>query len=455
MTTSPRRLAVVLAAGQGKRMASNLPKVLHRIGFRSMLGHVVAAMDAAGFHEVAVVVGPGAEGEAVAAEARRAAPDARVYVQGQRRGTAHAALCAREVMENADEIVVAFADTPLMRPETFRSLSDAISAGATVVAVGFEADDPTGYGRFVMAGGALRKIVEHKDADDDQRRIRLCNAGIMGLSGAHALELLDSIDDSNAQKEFYLTDAVAAAVSRKLSCQALVVDEDEVRGVNDRVQLALAEKIFQDRARREAMLAGATLIDPATTYFAYDTKLGRDVIVEPGVVFGPGVEVGDDAVIHAYSHLEGARVGASASVGPFARLRPGADLGSEVKVGNFVEIKNATLGAGAKASHLSYLGDAAIGPQVNIGAGVITCNYDGYLKHRTDVGEGAFVGTNASLVAPVSIGAGAMIAAGSVVTQDVEADALAIARAPQQGKAGWAAAFRRLKAVEKANKSKK
>jgi bifunctional UDP-N-acetylglucosamine pyrophosphorylase/glucosamine-1-phosphate N-acetyltransferase len=454
MSSTPRRVAVVLAAGHGKRMASARPKVLHEIGGRSMLAHVLAAVSEAGFGEIAVVVGPDVEGQAVADEARRVAPGSRAVVQTERRGTAHAALQARELMSGADEIVVAFADTPLMRAQTFRAMSDALATGAHVVAVGFETPNPAGYGRLVMSNGALLKIVEHKDADDEERLIRLCNAGVMGFSGAHALELLDAIGDDNAQKEFYLTDAVSNAVDRRLACQALVVGEDEVQGVNDRVQLARAEAVFQDRARHAAMMAGATLIDPATTYFSYDTKLGRDVLVEPGVVFGPGVEVADGATILAYSHLEGALVGPNASVGPFARLRPGATLGAQVKVGNFVEIKNARLGEGAKASHLSYLGDADIGARANIGAGAITCNYDGILKHRTIVGEDAFVGTNASLVAPITIGAGALVAAGSVVTRSVRPDALAITRAPQEDKPGWAAAFRRRQKAEKDRKSK-
>lgn len=452
MPAHPRRLAVLLAAGQGKRMASALPKVMHKVGGRSLVGHATAALAAAGFDEVAVVAGPG--GEAVAEEARRWAPAISAYTQHERRGTAHAALQARDSIARADRIVVAFGDTPLMRPQTYAAILDALDQGAGVVAVGFEAADPTGYGRFVLKGGDLVAIVEHKDATEAQRAIRLCNGGVMGLCGAHALDLLDSIGCDNAQGEYYLTDAVAAAAARGLRCAALTIPEEEVQGVNDRAQLAAVEQAFQHRARAAAMAAGATLIDPQSVYFSYDTALGRDVVVEPSVWFGPGVSVADGATIHAFSHLEGCTLAGGASVGPFVRLRPGATLGEEVKVGNFVEIKNAALGSGAKASHLSYLGDAEIGAEVNIGAGVITCNYDGYFKHRTTVGEGAFVGTNSSLVAPVTIGAGAMVAAGSVVTRNVEADALALSRAPQENKPGWAAAFRRHKAAQKAKKSK-
>ena len=434
-------------------MASARPKVMHEIGGRSLVGHVAAALAEAGFDEVAVVAGP--DGGAVAREARRWAPALSVFVQEERRGTAHAALQAREAIAGAGQIVVAFGDTPLMRAEPFKALVAALDAGAAVAAVGFQAAAPTGYGRFVMREGALRAIVEHKDASEAERAIRFCNAGVMGLSGAHALALLDSIGCDNAQGEYYLTDAVAAAVARGLRCAALDIAEEEVQGVNDRAQLAAVEKAFQTRARAAAMAAGATLIDPATVYFSYDTRLGRDVVVEPSVWFGPGVEVADGATIHAFSHLEGCKLASGASVGPFVRLRPGADLGRNAKVGNFVEIKNATLGEGAKASHLSYLGDASIGAQVNIGAGVITCNYDGHLKHKTVVGDGAFVGTNASLVAPVTVGAGALVAAGSVVTKEVPPDAVAIARPEQVNKPGAAAKFRARKAAEKAAKAVK
>lgn len=451
MTHAPRRLAVLLAAGQGKRMASALPKVLHTVAGRSLIGHVAAALAGAGFDEIALVTGP--DGDDVAKEARRWAPALSAYTQPERRGTAHAALQARAAIARADRIVVAFGDTPLMRPETFAAIAAALDAGAAVAAVGFEAADPTGYGRMVTRDGALNAIVEHKDATPEQRAIRFCNGGVMGLSGAHALALLDAIGCDNAQGEYYLTDAVAAAVARGLPCVTLSVPEEDVLGVNDRVQLAGVERIFQRRARAAAMAGGATLIDPESVYFAFDTRLGRDVVVEPGVFFGPGVEVGDGATIHAWSHLEGCTLAQGASVGPFVRLRPGARLGADVKVGNFVEIKNASLGEGAKASHLSYLGDATIGAHVNIGAGVITCNYDGYLKHRTVVGAGAFIGTNSSLVAPVTVGAGALVGAGSVIVADVPDNALAVARGEQKTLAGVAARFRSRKAAEKAAKA--
>ncbi|MBL8587069.1 MAG: bifunctional UDP-N-acetylglucosamine diphosphorylase/glucosamine-1-phosphate N-acetyltransferase GlmU [Methylobacteriaceae bacterium] len=443
-------LAVVLAAGQGQRMRSERPKVLHEIAGRSLLGHAIAALREAGVERIAVVVGPGRED--VAAEALRLAPSARIFVQAERRGTAHAVLQARAaIAEGVDDVVVAFADTPLVRPETFRALRAELTRGATVAALGFEAADPTGYGRLIVADGALTAIVEHKDASPAQRAVTLCNAGLMAIEGRHALALLEAIDDRNAQGEFYLTDAVAKAIGRGLGARALIAPEAEVMGVNDRVQLAAAEALIQTRLREAAMRGGATLVDPASVHFSHDTRLGRDVTVEPGVWFGPGVEVADGAIIHAFSHLEGARVGPDATIGPFARLRPGAALDRDAKIGNFVEIKKSSIGAGAKVNHLSYVGDASIGAGANIGAGVVTCNYDGFLKYRTEIGDKAFVGTNSSLVAPVRIGAGAFIGSGSVITHDVAADSLAVGRARQVEKAGWARAFRLKKAQEKSD----
>jgi bifunctional UDP-N-acetylglucosamine pyrophosphorylase/glucosamine-1-phosphate N-acetyltransferase len=443
-----RCLAVVLAAGEGTRMKSDLPKVLHAIAGRSMLGHVLASVSAAGADAVAIVVGPGRED--VAAEARRVVPAAEIFVQTERRGTAHAVLAAREAIARGyDDLLVVFADTPLVEPETFVAMRARLVQGHAVAALGFEADDPTGYGRLLLDGGELVAIREHKDATAHERAVRLCNAGLMALDGARALALLDAIGADNVQKEFYLTDAVAVARAKACSAVALVAPEAEVMGVNDRVQLAAAAAVWQTRAREKAMRAGATLVDPATVWLSHDTNLGRDVVVEQNVVFGPGVTVADGAVIHAFSHLEGASVGPKAQIGPFARLRPGAKLAEKAKIGNFVEIKNANLGAGAKVNHLSYVGDADIGAESNLGAGVITCNYDGFFKHRTRVGEGAFVGVNVALVAPVEVGAGAYIGTGSVVTTAIEPDALFVARAKPVVRAGWAKAFRERKAKEK------
>lgn len=431
-------------------MRSARPKVLHEVAGLSMLGHVLAAVSAAGAGEVCVVVGP--DRPDVETEVAVRAPHARIVVQRERRGTAHAVLAARAaIAEGFDDIVVAFADTPLVRAETFSALRDGLAAGAGVVALGFEAADPTGYGRLVVRDGVLEAIVEHKDASEAQKAIGLCNAGLMALDGRHALALLESIGNANAQGEFYLPDAVAAARGAGLRTAAIVADEAQVQGVNDRVQLAAVEATFQLRKRREVMLAGATLVAPQTVFFSHDTQIGRDVLIEPNVVFGPGVTVADRAVIHAFSHLEGASVGDAASVGPYGRLRPGASLGPKARVGNFVEVKAADIGAGAKVNHLTYIGDASVGPDANIGAGTITCNYDGFFKKRTVIGAGAFVGSNSSLVAPVTIGDGAYVGSGSVVTRDVPPDALAVARGRQVEREGWAKSFREASAARKAS----
>ena len=434
-------LAIVLAAGEGTRMRSACPKVLHQIGARSMLAHVLASIAGAGASHVAVVVGPGRED--VAREASRAAPGAEVFVQSERKGTAHAVLAAQAAIARGfDDILVVFADTPLIEAQTFASMRAALAQGASVVALGFNAANPAGYGRLLVEGGALIAIREHKDATDIERQVTLCNAGLMALDGHSALAILAAIGNCNKQGEYYLTDAVEVARKRGLTCAPLIAPEDEVMGVNDRVQLAMAQALLQRRLREAAMRSGVTLIDPQSVTLCADTVLARDVVIEPHVVFGPGVIVEEGAVIHAFCHLEQAKIGAGASVGPFARLRPGASLAASAKVGNFVEIKNATLGEGAKVSHLSYVGDAQVGAGANIGAGVITCNYDGFSKFETHIGAGAFVGSNSSLVAPVSIGAGAYVGSGSVITKDVEPDALAVARGRQSNFSGWATRFR-------------
>jgi len=447
--SAPRTcLAILLAAGEGTRMRSALAKPLHPIAGRSMLAHALDALSGAGAERIAVVVGP--NGDALAAEARRIAPEFDVYVQHERRGTAHAVLSAREALARGyDEVVVSYADTPLITAETFAALRAALGQGAALAALGFEAADPTGYGRFIERDGALLAIREHKDATADERAIRRCNAGPVAFAGAPALEMLEAIDADNAAGEYYLTDLVEIAARKGLAARAILASEEEVMGVNDRVQLAAAEAAMQRRLRRRVMIEGATLIAPETVFLSFDTKLGRDVTVEPNVVFAPGVTIEDNVVVHAFSHLEGAHVSSGASVGPYARLRPGADLGVKAKVGNFVEIKAARIEAGAKVNHLTYIGDARVGAGANIGAGTITCNYDGFSKFRTDIGAGAFVGSNSSLVAPVKIGDGAYVGSGSVVTKDVAADALAVARGKQFEKAGWAKAFREAKAKKK------
>jgi bifunctional UDP-N-acetylglucosamine pyrophosphorylase/glucosamine-1-phosphate N-acetyltransferase len=422
-------------------MRSARAKPLHEIAGRSMLGHALRALTGAGAERIAVVAGPG--GEALAAEARRHAPGVEIHVQAERRGTAHAVLAAREAIARGwDDVLVTYADIPLIRPETLAALRAGLAEGAGLVALGFEASDPSGYGRLIEREGALAAIREHKDATPAERAIRRCNAGPMAISGARALEMLEAIGDDNAAREFYLTDLVGIAAKRGVSALARMADEDEVMGVNDRVQLARAEAAMQRRLRSRAMGSGATLIAPDTVFLSMDTKIGRDVVIEPHVVIGPGVVIDDGAIIHAFSHLEGARVATGASIGPYARLRPGADIASKARIGNFVEIKAATIEAGAKVNHLSYIGDARVGAGANIGAGTITCNYDGFSKSKTDIGAGAFIGSNSALVAPVTIGDGAIVAAGSVVTRNVEPDALAVARGRQEAKPGWARAFR-------------
>jgi bifunctional UDP-N-acetylglucosamine pyrophosphorylase/glucosamine-1-phosphate N-acetyltransferase len=441
-------LAIVLAAGEGTRMLSSRPKVLHPVAGRSLLAHVLTALNAAGGTRVAVVVGP--DHDAVAAEARAHLPQAQVFVQSERRGTAHAVLAAKAaIAQGADDVLVIFGDTPLIRPQTLSTLRSALAGGAAVAVLGFRPADPTGYGRLVTQGETLLGIVEHADADASQRAITLCNGGLMALAGNTALAILERIGCDNRKREFYLTDAVAVARGMNLRAVALEVEEDEVSGINTKAQLAATEATMQQRLRQSALEAGATLIAPDTVHFAADTKLGRDVVVEPYVVFGPGVVVEEGATIRSFSHLHGARVGRNATVGPFARLRPGAKLEADVHIGNFVEVKEALIETGAKANHLSYIGDARVGAGANVGAGTITCNYDGGAKHLTDIGKGAFIGSNSALVAPVKIGDGAYVGSGSVITRDVPADALALGRGQQVIKEGWAGRLRRLKSTGK------
>jgi bifunctional UDP-N-acetylglucosamine pyrophosphorylase/glucosamine-1-phosphate N-acetyltransferase len=411
-------------------MRSSLPKVLNKLAGRPLLTHVLTAVRAAGGTATAVVIGPGQD--EVAAEAKRVIPGAEIHVQNERRGTAHAVLMAKAaIARRADDVVVIFGDTPLLSAETLRRLREALAQGVAVAVLGFRPADPTGYGRLIVESGQLAAIREEKDATAQERAITLCNGGLMALAGKHALEILERIGDDNAKREFYLTDAVAIARELGLKTAAIEVEEDEVRGINTKAQLAEVEAVLQQRLRQAALEAGVTMPAPETVFLAADTKFGRDVTVEPYVVFGPGVVVEDGAVIHSFSHVEGAHVGPNVSVGPFARLRPGADLGAKSRVGNFVEVKEAKLGEGAKANHLSYIGDATVGADANIGAGTIFCNYDGANKHRSAVGKGAFVGSNSALVSPVKIGDGAYVATGSVITEDVPADALVFGRARQ------------------------
>ena len=435
-------LTIVLAAGKGTRMKSALPKVLHPVAGRSMLGHVLALADASETSALAVVIGPDMDN--VRDAATSIAPSAQVFVQAKQQGTADAVLAAREAISQHDgDVIVLYADTPLIEAETIGRLRTALEDGAGVAVLGFDAVDPTGYGRLLTDNaGELAAIREEKDATDEERRVRLCNSGVMAFRGDGLLDRLGRIGCDNAKGEYYLTDMVA--IARADGQRAVVVScrEDEVLGVNARDQLAAAEAIFQRRARAAAMANGVTLIAPDTVWFSFDTALGRDVLVEPNVVFGPGVTVEEGVQIKANSVLEGATVGKNARIGPFARLRPGAVLGEATHIGNFVEVKNTQVSKGAKANHLAYLGDGQVGPGANIGAGTIFCNYDGFFKHKTIIGAGAFVGSNSSLVAPVKIGDGAYVGSGSVITKDVAADALALERSEQDSREGWGAKFR-------------
>ena len=433
-------LTIILAAGEGVRMRSALPKVMHKVAGLPMLGHVLKTARAAGATRLAVVVGPGAEG--TTRYLASAAPEAAVHVQADRLGTAHAVLQAeKEFAAGPDDVVVLYGDTPLVTPETIGRLRATLAEGADVVVLGFRPADPTGYGRLLVEGEQLVAIREHRDASPAERAVGLCNAGLMAFAGT-AAALLRDIGNANAKGEYYLTDLVEIANRAGRKVTVIETDADEVIGVNNRAELAAAERIFQGRARAAAMAGGATLIAPETVFFSHDTAIGRDVVIEPNVFFAPGVSIADDVTIRAYSHIEGARVAPGAIVGPFSRLRPGADIGPKAHIGNFVEIKNATVDEGAKANHLAYIGDAHIGAGANIGAGTITCNYDGFNKYRTEIGAGAFVGSNSSLVAPVTIGARAFIGSGSVITRDVAPDALAVARGTQVDREGWAARFR-------------
>jgi bifunctional UDP-N-acetylglucosamine pyrophosphorylase/glucosamine-1-phosphate N-acetyltransferase len=452
--TARSSLTIVLAAGEGTRMRSALPKVLHPVAGQPLLAHVLAAAPKGARDALAVVIGP--DHEAVAEETKRLRPDASVFVQRERLGTAHAVLAAREaIARGADDLLVVFGDTPLISAETFERLRAPLKKGASVTVLGFRAADPTGYGRLLVEGGQLTAIREHADASAEERAITLCNAGVMAFDGRRALELIEKIGNANAKAEYYLVDAVA--VARQLGLEAVVIEtsEDEVRGINTKGQLAEAESVMQARLRKAALEAGVTMIAPDTVYLAADTRFGSDVTIEPFVVIGPGVSISDGAVIHSFSHIVQASIGKNASVGPYARLRPGTSLGDGARIGNFVETKAATLEAGVKVNHLSYIGDAHVGANANIGAGTITCNYDGFAKHRTEIGEGAFIGTNSSLVAPVKIGAGAYVGSGSVITKDVPDDALAVERGPQTNREGGAKRIREMKTRGKAPKDRK
>lgn len=412
-------------------MKSATPKVLHKIAGLPMLAHVAKAARNAGGTDLAVVIGFGADKlrEAIS----ELAIDAEIFVQEERLGTAHAVQAARAALERGyDDLLVMFGDTPLIEADALAAARSRLAQGAAVAVMGFRTDDPSGYGRLIEEDGELAAIREDKDCSEEERRINFCNSGLMAISGRHALEMLDQIGNANAKGEYYLTDLVEIARKSGLKVVATEASFENALGINNRAELAQAEAIWQERTRRRMMLAGVTLVAPETVYFSHDTEIGAETTIEPNVWFGPGVTVAEGAKIRAFCHFEGASIGKAADVGPFARLRPGADLKEKAKVGNFCEVKKATLEAGAKVNHLTYIGDARIGAGANIGAGTITCNYDGYSKFFTDIGAGAFIGSNSALVAPVSIGDGAYVASGSVITEDVPEDSLAFGRARQK-----------------------
>ncbi|MCB1333843.1 MAG: bifunctional UDP-N-acetylglucosamine diphosphorylase/glucosamine-1-phosphate N-acetyltransferase GlmU [Roseivivax sp.] len=427
---------VILAAGKGTRMESDLPKVLHKIAGAPMLVHAMMAGATLEPEHTVIVAGHGAE--AVSAAARAHDEHVSVVLQTEQLGTAHAVAQTRDALEGFDgDVIVLFGDTPFISPDTLARMSEA-RKNHDVVVLGFTARDPGRYGRLVTEGDNLLRIVEFKEASAQEKAITLCNSGVMAVARDVLFELIDAVGNDNVAREYYLTDIVGIARARGLSATAVTCDEAETLGVNSRTDLAAAEATFQARMRAEALAAGITLQAPETVYFAYDTVIGRDSEIEPNVVFGPGVTVESGATIRAFSHLEGCHVSEGAIVGPYARLRPGAELGAYVHVGNFVEVKNAILHEGVKANHLTYIGDAEIGEKTNVGAGTITCNYDGVFKHRTVIGARAFIGSSTMLVAPVTIGDGAMTGSGSVITEDVPAGALAIGRGKQVNKPGLA-----------------
>ncbi len=427
---------IILAAGQGTRMNSDLPKVLHPLGGEPLLVHALAAGAALSPERVIVVTGHG--GDDVARVARDWDPELRVVQQAEQLGTGHAVLqAAADLADFSGDAVVLYGDTPFVSPETLENLA-AARASHDIVVLGFEARDPARYGRLLVEGDQLTRIVEYKDATNAERAITLCNSGVVAAKASVLMELVAALGNENAAGEYYLTDIVDLARARGLSATVVRCDEAETLGINTRAELANAEAAFQTRTRAMALADGVTLVAPDTVQFAQDTVIGRDAVIEPYVVFGPGVTIESGARIRSFSHLEGCHVSRGAVIGPFARLRPGAELSEDVHVGNFVEIKNAQVAEGAKINHLTYVGDASIGARTNIGAGTITCNYDGVSKHRTTIGSGVFVGSNTMFIAPVSVGDNAMTATGTIVTQDVPAGALAVGRAEQVNKPGLA-----------------
>ena len=442
MSDTPNFAVVILAAGQGTRMRSDTHKVLHPIAGKALLMHLLDSVDRLGAEKRVVVVGKGRDQVEKALGGR----DVLIAHQAEQKGTAHAVQQARDSLAGYEgAVLILYGDTPFVEPDTLKRMLDRLDGdgGPGVVVLASTPDDPLKYGRIILGDGdQIAKMVEFKDATEEERAVRLCNSGMMAVRAHDLFRWLDRVGNDNAAGEYYLPDVVNIAAAEGRDAVVIEGDPYETAGVNSRAELAHLELDWQRRRREQALQDGATLIDPESVWFAADTKLGRDVTVEPHVVFGAGVEVADGATIKAFSHIEGAIIATKAVIGPFARLRPGARIGERARVGNFVEVKKSVLGPGAKANHLSYIGDADVGPDANIGAGTITCNYDGFGKYNTVIGEGAFIGSNTALVAPVTVGAGAIVGAGSVITKDVEPDSLAVERSDQRGIAGWAKRFR-------------
>jgi bifunctional UDP-N-acetylglucosamine pyrophosphorylase / glucosamine-1-phosphate N-acetyltransferase len=443
--------AIILAAGKGTRMKSDLHKVLHPIAGRPMLMHLLDAVDQLAPARKVVVVGSGRDQLEAAL-----AGSADLAVQDPQLGTGHAVQQAEAALAGFDgNVLILYGDVPFVPSHTMQAMIDRLNApdAPAVVVLAFEPEDTLNYGRVICEGDRIVKMVEHKDATDAERACRLCNSGLMAVKAKDLFALLARVGNENAAGEYYLVDIVNIANADGRHCAMVKTDPFDVAGINSRAELAVMEAQWQQRRRAQAMADGATLIAPETVWFSYDTVIGRDVVIEPNVFFGPGVSVADGVTIHGFSHLEGATIASGAEIGPYARLRPGAVLEEKSKVGNFVEVKKSRLGKGAKANHLSYLGDADIGAGANIGAGTITCNYDGFFKYKTEIGEGAFIGSNSALVAPVKIGKGAIVGAGSTVTATVADDALALVRPKQEEKPGWAARFRDRMSAKKSKKA--
>jgi bifunctional UDP-N-acetylglucosamine pyrophosphorylase/glucosamine-1-phosphate N-acetyltransferase len=444
--------AVILAAGKGTRMKSDLHKVLHPIAGRPMLEHLFASVKTLGPERQVVVIGSGRE----QLEPVVTVHGGSIAVQDPQLGTGHAVQQAEAGLQGFEgDVLILYGDTPLVEPDTMRRMLERLHGNdePAVVVLASRPADPLQYGRVIADGdGTIVKMVEYKDASPEERACDLCNSGLMAVRAADLFALLARVGDDNAAGEYYLPDIVMIAASDGRKSAVIETGEWEVAGINSRAELAGVEAEWQRRRREQAMADGVTLLAPETVWFSYDTVIGRDTVIAPNVVFGPGARIGENVRLQSFSHIEGAEVASGAEIGPYARLRPGADIGEKAKVGNFVEVKKARLGKGAKANHLSYIGDAEVGAGANIGAGTITCNYDGFFKYQTRIGEGAFIGSNSALVAPVTVGDGAIVAAGSVITRDVAADALALARGKQEERPGWAARFKAAMAAKKKSK---